>query len=149
MTKSRTRMIDVSEKPIVQRMARATGSLRLQPATLRAILAGQVEKGPVLDVARIAGVQAAKSTPDLLPLTHPIPLSGVEVEITAGRSSVTATATVQAEWKTGVEMESLVAVTVALLTVWDLVKPLEKDARGQYPHARIEGIRVVRKVKGP
>lgn len=139
--------MDVSRKPVVLRTAVAQGRLRLQAATIAAIRAGRVEKGDVMEVARTAAVLAAKNTPQILPLCHPIPLEGVEVSLRLGPQEVQATTTVTAHWKTGVEMEALVATTVALLTVWDLVKPLEKDAAGQYPTARLRDVRVVRKEK--
>ena len=146
--KQTAKMVDISKKPIVRRVATAEGTLHLQPATVSAIKAGRVEKGDVLEIARVAAIQAAKATPQLLPLTHPIPLEGVEVDFQLGKDQVTVSTTVRAEWRTGVEMEALAAATVALLTVWDLVKPLEKDAKGQYPGTRIDGLRVTRKVKG-
>lgn len=139
--------MDVSRKPVVLRTAVAQGRLRLQAATIDAIRAGRVEKGDVMEVARTAAVLAAKNTPQILPLCHPIPLEGVEVSLRLGPQEVQTTTTVTAHWKTGVEMEALVATTVALLTVWDLVKPLEKDAAGQYPTARLRDVRVVRKEK--
>ncbi len=142
-------MVDIGSKPDVRRRAVARGEIRLRPATVRAIRAGRVEKGDPLAAAEVAGLQAIKSTWQALPHCHPIPLTyaGVEFEVKADR--VIATTTVEATYKTGVEMEALYGVTVALLTVWDMVKALEKDARGQYSAARIEAVRVVAKEKGP
>ena len=141
-------MVDVGKKPLVKRVATAEGRLRLQPATLIAIRDRKVEKGDVLEIARTAAILAAKSTPQLLPLCHPIPLDGVDVELSLERETLHARVTVRAEWRTGVEMEALTATAIALLTAWDLVKPLEKDAKGQYPTTRLEDLRVLDKQKG-
>ena len=140
-------MVDIGAKPDVKRRAVARGEIRLRPATVRAIRAGRVEKGDPLAAAEVAGLQAIKSTWQTLPHCHPIPLTSASVvfEVKAGR--VVVTTTVEATYKTGVEMEALYGVAVALLTVWDMVKALEKDARGQYPAARIESVRVVSKEK--
>lgn len=142
------RMVDVGAKPIVARRAVAEGELRLQGATVQAIRRKRIEKGDALEIARTAAILAAKRTPETLPLCHPIPLDRVDVGFELGARAVRCRVEVRAHWRTGIEMEALVAVTTALLTVWDLVKPHEKDARGQYPTARIERVRVVRKVKG-
>lgn len=146
--KGRAHMVDVGGKPSVRRAAVAEGSLRLKPATIRAVRARRLEKGDALEVGRIAAILAAKNTAHLLPLCHPIPLEAVDVTYSWGRGRLRCRARVQAHDRTGVEMEALVATTVALLTVWDLVKPLEKDSRGQYPTTRLERVRVLRKVKG-
>ncbi|HLE54042.1 MAG TPA: cyclic pyranopterin monophosphate synthase MoaC [Thermoplasmata archaeon] len=142
------KMVDIGAKPDVRRRAVACGAIHLRPATVRAIRAGRVEKGDPLAAAEVAGLQAIKSTWQALPHCHPIPLTsaGVELDVRAGR--VIATATVEATYKTGVEMEALYGVSVALLTVWDMVKSLEKDTQGQYPTARIEGVRLISKRKG-
>jgi len=143
------RMVDIQAKPDVPRRAVATGTIRLRAATVRAIRAGRVEKGDPIAAAEVAGLQAIKSTWQALPHCHPIPLTSAAVELEVRPATVVCTTTVAATYKTGVEMEALYGVSVALLTVWDMVKSLEKDARGQYPAARIEGIRVVSKEKGP
>jgi len=142
------RIVDIARKPDVPRRAVARGSIRLRPATLAAIRAGRVEKGDPLAAAEVSGLHAVKSTWQVLPLCHPIPITSATVALEASRDRVTCTATVAATYKTGVEMEALYGVAVALLTVWDMVKALEKDARGQYPAARIEGVRVISKGKG-
>lgn len=142
------RMVDIRAKPDVPRRAVAEGTIRLRPRTVAAIRAGRVEKGDPLAAAEVAGLQAIKSTWQTLPHCHPIPLTSAAVEFDVRKDGVACTATVEATYKTGVEMEALYGVSVALLTVWDMVKSLEKDARGQYPAARIEGIRVVSKEKG-
>lgn len=141
------RMVDVSDKPIVKRTAEAEGKIWLQPKTIEKIRKGLVEKGDVLSTANIAGILAAKKTPELIPLCHLIPLSQVSLYFSVGEDSVTAKCKVVGEYKTGVEMEALVGVNAALLTIWDMVKYLEKDSEGQYPHTKIGEIRVLSKQK--
>lgn len=123
------RMVDVGHKPETERVAVATGEVRMAPATLAAILAGNAPKGDVLGTARVAGIMAAKRTPDLIPLCHPLLLSHVAVELTPdeAHSRVLITATVRCRGQTGVEMEALTAVAVAALTVYDMAKALQKD----------------------
>jgi cyclic pyranopterin phosphate synthase len=144
-------MIDISAKPDVPRRAAASGFIRLRGPTVRAIARGGIKKGDPLQAARVAGLQALKRTHELLPHCHPIPLEHAEVVVEVDRegSGVRARAEVAARYKTGVEMEALTGVSVALLTVWDMVKYLEKDGAGQYPETSIGEIRVVRKEKGP
>ena len=123
------RMVDVSRKADSARMARATGSITMAPATLAAIVANSTPKGDVLLVARLAGIMAAKRTPDLIPLCHPIPLSDVAVTLTAdaGLPGVRAEAVARTVGKTGVEMEALMAVSIALLTVYDMAKAIDRS----------------------
>ena len=142
------KMVDIGGKQDVHRRAVASGIIRLQPGTVIAIRAGRVEKGDVLAAAEIAALQAMKAVWQVLPHTHPVPITSASVTFDIRADRVLATTTVEATYKTGVEMEALYGVTVALLTIWDMVKALEKDPRGQYPTARIEGIRVVSKEKG-
>jgi len=143
-------MVDVTSKPEVFREATAKGFIRLKPETLRAIEEGKVKKGDPFAVAKIAGILAAKNTCSLIPLCHPLPLTSVEINLKiVDDSSVEAEATVKARAQTGVEMEALVAVSAALLTIWDMTKQYEKDERGQYPSTSIRDIHVVRKVKKP
>lgn len=141
-------MVDVGRKPDVQRSAVASGRIRLRPATVRAIRRGGLEKGDPLGAAEVAGLQAAKSVWQVLPHCHPIPVTAAAVEFRVSKDGVSCTTRVEATYKTGVEMEALYACSVALLTIWDMVKSLEKDAAGQYPTARIEDLRVVSKEKG-
>ena len=142
------RIVDIAGKPDVPRRAVARGSIRLRPATLAAIREGRVAKGDPLAAAEVSGLHAVKSTWQVLPHCHPIPITSATVALEASRGRVICTATVEATYKTGVEMEALYGCSVALLTVWDMVKPLEKDDAGQYPTARIEALRVVSKEKG-
>ena len=143
-----TRMVDISKKKVVRRAAVAEGSLELNPSTLRAIATNAVKKGDVISTSKLAGIQAAKATPSILPLCHQIPLTSVEVDVSVSHRTLDARCSVTADYKTGVEMEALVGVTVALLNAWDMVKYLEKDAHGQYPRTRMSEVRVVSKKKG-
>ena len=121
-------MVDVGGKPETRRIARAAGSIRMQPATLAAIAAGGAKKGDVLGVARIAAIQAAKRTADLIPLCHPLPLTHVQVEFVLDEPASSVHCTVQCETlgRTGVEMEALTAVQVGLLTIYDMVKAVDR-----------------------
>jgi cyclic pyranopterin phosphate synthase len=141
-------MVDVSGKAEVFREATATGKIRLKPETVNLIREGKIAKGDPLYTAKIAGVLAAKKTSELIPLCHPLPLTNVEVEAKIlDKITVEVAATVNTKAQTGVEMEALAAASVALLTIWDMVKQYEKDAAGQYPNTAIENIHVVRKLK--
>lgn len=143
----RARMVDVTDKPVVDRTAAATGQIDLSPSTVEAIGEGAVEKGAVLTVARVAGIQAAKRTPEAVPMCHQLPLSSVDVDFELGEDHVRATAEVRTTAKTGAEMEALNAVTGALLCVWDMVKSAEKGPDGGYPGTRLSDIRVTKKRK--
>ncbi|MCJ2531761.1 MAG: cyclic pyranopterin monophosphate synthase MoaC [Candidatus Thermoplasmatota archaeon] len=138
-------MIDVGAKDAVPRSATAVGAIRLLPATLEAIAAGKVEKGDVVATAKLAAIQGAKRTPDLIPLCHPLRLDAVKPEVTLEEDRLVLRCTVTAHERTGVEMEALTAVSLGLLTVWDMVKGIEKDAVGQYPHTQILELRVEEK----
>jgi cyclic pyranopterin monophosphate synthase len=141
-------MVDVSGKAEIFREAIATGSIKLKPETIGLIQAVKIAKGDPLYTAKIAGVLAAKRTSDLIPLCHPLPLTNVEVDVkVSDKCAVSATATVKTKAQTGVEMEALTAVSIALLTVWDMTKQYEKDSNGQYPSTEIENIHVVKKFK--
>ncbi len=142
------RQADISHKPVVFRQATATGRLVLSPKTLRLIKQGRLEKGDPLAISKTMAMLAVKKTPEMLALCHPLKVENIEVVETLQGDSIEATVTVSAHEKTGVEMEALTGVSIALLNIWDVVKAYEKDGRGQYPTARIEGIRVLEKVKG-
>ena len=139
--------MDITEKPPVFRRARARGSIRLQETTVEAIRLGQVKKGDVLATARLAAILAAKETPRLIPMCHPISITGLEVGFQLQPERVEAAVTVTSVGRTGVEMEALAAVSAALLNIWDMVKYLEKDESGNYPNTAIEEIRVTQKEK--
>jgi cyclic pyranopterin phosphate synthase len=144
----RVRMIDISGKEVVHREAEAEGVINLRKETVDAIKNGEIKKGDPLQAAEIACMLAVKKTPELIPLCHPIPITSINMEFELGDDSVTARCRVVADYRTGVEMETLAGVTAALLTVWDMVKYLEKDEGGQYPTTTITGIRVLEKTKG-
>ena len=139
------RMVDVSDKDVTQREATARGRVVMQPSTLALIVDGQLPKGDVLATARIAGIMAAKRTHELIPLCHPLPISGIEVHLdpsVAGESaSIEIEATVRVTSRTGVEMEALTAVSVAALTVYDMCKAVERGMS-------IEDIRLTAKSGG-
>lgn len=120
-------MVDVSAKPVSKREAAAAGFIRLQPETIVAITEDRIAKGNVLAVARIAGIQAAKQTANLIPLCHQLPLSHVEVDFEIRDNGVAISATARTKAQTGVEMESLTAVSVAALTIYDMVKAIDKQ----------------------
>ncbi len=124
----RARMVDVGDKPDTDRTATAEGVIRMQRATLELILAGEVNKGDVLTVAKVAAIQAAKRTWELIPMCHPIPLVGIDVSLEPDRDrpGVRITATLRSTGKTGVEMEALTAVGVGLLTVYDMAKAVDR-----------------------
>jgi cyclic pyranopterin phosphate synthase len=141
-------MVDISDKPEVFREATATGTIKLKPETVLLINKGKIVKGDPLYTAKIAGILAAKKTSTLIPLCHPLPLTNVKVEVKVlDKSVVQVVSTVKTKAQTGVEMEALVATAVSLLTIWDMVKQYEKDAKGQYPSTVIENIRVAKKIK--
>lgn len=141
-------MIDVSEKAEIYREATAKGTIKLKAETVDLIKTGRIMKGDPLYTAKIAGVLAAKKTSSLIPLCHPLPLTSIKVDVyVLGEGAVEVSATVKARAQTGVEMEALAAVSMGLLTVWDMTKQYEKDAAGQYPTTAIENIRVERKIK--
>ncbi len=130
-------MVDVSAKPVTDRTAVAEGQVVMTPETLVLITSGQAKKGDVLGVARLAGIMAAKKTADLIPLCHPLPITKVALDLTADPAlpGIRVEATVKTGGQTGVEMEALTAVSVACLTIYDMVKAVEKGMR-------IEGIRL-------
>lgn len=142
------RMVDVTPKGVVVREATASGSIYLKKETLKAIEEGSVIKGNVLATARVAATLAIKDTARIIPMCHTIPIHGITIRFEQSETSITTQVRVVSEGKTGVEMEALVGVSTALLTIWDMVKSAEKDENGQYPHTRIDGIRVDDKQKG-
>ncbi|GIX15305.1 MAG: cyclic pyranopterin monophosphate synthase accessory protein [Paracoccaceae bacterium] len=135
------RMVDVSDKAETTRIAVARGAVEMAPETLELIRAGRAAKGDVLAVARLAGIMAAKRTAELIPLCHPLALSAVAVDLDASGSRVEITATVRTTGRTGVEMEALTAVSVAALTVYDMVKAVDRGMR-------LTDIRLIRKEGG-
>lgn len=123
----RARMVDVTAKMVTARIAKATGEIHMQSATLRRIEEGQIKKGDVLAVAQVAGIMAAKHTADLIPMCHLIPLTGVDIHFqNNGQDTITAKATVKTNHVTGVEIEALLAVQAALLTIYDMCKAMDR-----------------------
>jgi len=137
----RARMVDVSAKPVTAREAVARGRIHIAPAALKIARAGKLPKGGIVEVARLAGVLAAKRTADAIPLCHPLPLTHVDVEIRPRRDGFDIEATVRTDARTGAEMEALHAVAVAALTVYDMVKAADKGMT-------ISDIRLIRKTGG-
>ena len=135
------RMVDISDKAVTARSATARGRVEVSPRVVELLRGEGVPKGDALAVARIAGIMAAKRTPDLVPLCHPLAISGVDVGLEVAEDAVEITATVRTTDRTGVEMEALTSVTVAALTVIDMVKAVDK-------HARITDVEVVAKSGG-
>lgn len=134
-------MVDVSDKAVTSREATATGTVTTTPAVMELLGTGGLPKGDALAVARVAGIMGAKKTPELIPLCHPLPISKVTVDFDLGESAVTIRATVKTRGVTGVEMEALTAVSVAALSVYDMIKAVDK-------HAVISGIQVLAKSGG-
>ncbi len=139
----RAHMVDVTDKQVTGRLAVATGMVRMQPETLALVREGRAGKGDVLGTARLAGIMAAKKTADLIPLCHPLPLSKVTIELEPDEAlpGVRIAATVRTTGRTGVEMEALTAVSVAALTIYDMLKANEKGME-------IDGIRLALKEGG-
>jgi len=140
-------MVDIVAKPVIHRLATATGKIVLREETIKRIRLGEVEKGDPISTARIAAILAAKATSTIVPLCHPISLSNIQMSEQLGNTEISVTVTVKATAKTGVEMEALTAVSAALLTIWDMTKQYEKDEAGQYPTTSIGEIKVVKKTK--
>jgi len=140
-------MIDISEKEATKRRAKARGKLLLKKETIEKIKKSKIKKGDPIEIARIAAINAAKETSRLIPLCHQIPLELVESEFDINEDFIEVKVTVSARAKTGVEMEALAGVSLALLTLWDMVKYLEKDDRGQYPSTLITDVEVLKKEK--
>jgi len=136
----RARMVDVSAKPVSRRRAVATGKIRLQHKTLDLISKDQIAKGNVFATARIAGIQAAKQTAHLIPLCHTLPLGEIKIDIVTSHEGAEVRCTAQTVAQTGVEMEALVGVTVALLTIYDMCKAVDKEMQ-------IDGVRLIKKTK--
>ncbi len=136
-------MVDVGAKPVTERSARAAGAVAMKPETLRLIRQGDIKKGDVLSIARIAGIMAAKRAAELIPLCHPLPLDkiGLDLALNQADSRVEISASVKSSGKTGVEMEALTAVSVAALTIYDMAKAVDREMR-------ISDIRLVEKRGG-
>lgn len=136
------KMVDILQKPNSKRVAVAEGFIRLSPQSLQSIAVGNNKKGDVLSIAQLAGICGTKRTADLIPLCHPIPIDAVSVDLQLVDGGVSIRATVGTVWKTGVEMEALTAVSTAALTIYDMLKAIDKEMV-------IERIRLVEKHKSP
>jgi cyclic pyranopterin phosphate synthase len=147
LTKSGVKMVDVGNKPIIKRTAKAQGRIYLQNFTIERIKKEEIKKGNVLTTAQIAAIGAVKSTHHLIPLCHSLKITGVDVDFNVDSNFIETEVKVMCEGKTGVEMEALTGASIALLTIWDMVKSVEKDENGQYPNTRISEIVVSEKIK--
>lgn len=147
MEKSIDGVIDISEKNVVERKATATGLLYLSEDSKVAIIDKKIKKGDVIEASTIAAIQAVKDTPRIIPHCHPIPLEGCNVSWAWEGNNLRCSVSVNANYKTGIEMEALTGVSAGLLCAFDMVKSIEKDNDGQYPDTAIGDIRVVKKFK--
>ena len=149
MDQDGVKMVDVEEKDIVKRIGIAEGKIKLGQESIRRIQNNDVEKGNVLTTAQIAGTLAVKKVPELIPMCHSIPITSIKINFTINEenSNLKTQCKVKANYKTGVEMEALTGVNISLLTVWDMVKSIEKDENGQYPITEISDVRVKEKKK--
>ena len=141
------KMVDISKKDDVERFCVAEGYIKLKPETIKLIKEHKIKKGNVLTTAQIAGILAVKKTYELIPMCHPLPITSVNVNFEIYDDKIEVEVKVKTTYKTGIEMEALTGVSVALLTIWDMVKAIEKDENGQYPETEIYGIKVVEKIK--
>ncbi len=141
------KMVDISKKEDVERFCVAEGYIKLKPETIKLIKEQKIKKGNVLTTAQIAGILAVKKTHELIPMCHPLPITSVNIDFEVFEDKIKAMCSVKTTYKTGIEMEALTGVSIALLTIWDMVKSAEKDENGQYKTAEIFGIRVVEKIK--
>jgi cyclic pyranopterin phosphate synthase len=141
-------MIDISEKDSILRIATASGKIYLKNETIERIKNNNIRKGDVFTIAKIAAINAVKKVPDLIPLCHPIPISSIDIDFDyEGENTIIVKCTVKSISKTGVEMEALMGVNIALLNIWDVVKMYEKDSKGQYPITAITEVKVDEKIK--
>lgn len=147
LTDSGVHMVEVGNKIDQQRKAVASGKIQLTKETIAMIENEEIKKGNVLTTAQIAGIQAIKNTSSIIPLCHPLNLTGVEIDFEVREKEIVAICSVNMCGKTGVEMEAITGVSVALLTIWDMVKAVEKDENGQYPDTKISDIQVLKKEK--
>lgn len=141
-------MIDISKKETITRIATASGRIKLSKNTIQKIKNNQTEKGDVFTIAKVAAINAVKRVPELIPFCHQIPISNVVVDFKIENSNlIKCICTIKSVAKTGVEMEALTGVGIALLNIWDVVKMYEKDEKGQYPSTEIYDIKVEKKIK--
>ena len=147
LTENGVHMVEVGDKIDQKRRAIASGEIHLKAETIGLIENAEIKKGNVLTTSQIAAIQAVKNTSSIIPLCHPLALTGIEVDFMIDKTKITAICSVNTTGKTGVEMEAITGVSVALLTIWDMVKAVEKDDDGQYPNTHISDIKVIKKEK--
>ena len=147
LTENGVHMVEIGDKSVQKRRAVAYGSIYLEENTIELINNQEIKKGNVLTTAQIAAIQAVKNTASIIPLCHPLNLTGIEVDFEVEKDKINVICSVNTYGKTGVEMEAITGVSIALLTVWDMVKAVEKDSDGQYPNTKISDIKVIKKEK--
>ncbi len=140
-------MIDISEKNTITRIAIASGKIKLKKETIERIINKQVEKGDAFTIAKVSAINAVKKVPELIPFCHPIPITNVNVNFEINGQLIKVICRVKSIAKTGVEMEALTGVSIALLNLWDIIKMYEKDKDGQYPSTQIYDLKVEEKIK--
>ena len=140
-------MIDISEKNTITRIAIASGKIKLKKETIEQIINKQVEKGDAFTIAKVSAINAVKKVPELIPFCHPIPITNVNVNFEINGQIIKVICRVKSIAKTGVEMEALTGVSIALLNLWDVIKKYEKDKDGQYPSTQIYDLKVEEKIK--
>ncbi|MBZ9571157.1 cyclic pyranopterin monophosphate synthase MoaC [Methanobrevibacter sp. TMH8] len=147
LTEKGVRMVEVGEKIPQRRKAIACGKIKLQEKTISMIENQEIKKGNVLTTAQIAAIQGVKNTASMIPLCHPLNITGIEVDFEVKDDEIMCTVGVKSQGQTGVEMEAITGVSIGLLTIWDMVKAVEKDKDGQYPETTITDICVIKKEK--
>ncbi|RBQ24486.1 putative cyclic pyranopterin monophosphate synthase accessory protein [Candidatus Methanobinarius endosymbioticus] len=147
LTEKGVHMVEVGEKPPQRRNGIATGKIVLQKKTISMIENQEIKKGNVLNTAQIAAIQGVKNTSSMIPLCHPLNITGIEVDFKIRNNEIHCTVSVKSLGQTGVEMEASTGVSIGLLTIWDMVKAVEKDEDGQYPNTNISNICVIKKEK--
>ena len=147
LTEDGVHMVEVGKKPEQIRKAVASGNIYLKEDTISKIQNSEIKKGNVLTTAQIAGIQAVKNTSQMIPLCHPLHITGIEVKFHVNDDFINCNVSVNSKGQTGVEMEAITGCSVALLTIWDMVKAVEKDENGQYPNTKISDIEVLEKEK--
>jgi cyclic pyranopterin phosphate synthase len=147
LTNDGVHMVEVGNKPAIKRSATASGKIILNKETIDLVEKQTIRKGNVLTTAQIAAISAVKNTANIIPLCHPLSITGINVDFKVINTSIEVKVQVNSDGKTGVEMEAITGASVALLTIWDMVKSVEKDDDGQYPTTRIEEIKVIEKIK--
>ncbi|MCL2687345.1 MAG: cyclic pyranopterin monophosphate synthase MoaC [Methanobrevibacter sp.] len=147
LTEKGVHMVEVGKKETQKRKAIATGKIKLQEKTISMIENHEIKKGNVLTTAQIAAIQGVKNTANMIPLCHPLNITGIEVDFEIKSTEIICTVSVNSIGQTGVEMEAITGVSLGLLTIWDMVKAVEKDKNGQYPDTSITDINVIKKEK--